>query len=259
MITRVRVGDRYYLLDASRPAIGFGQLPEPCYNARARAIDSSHDVVQLVPDSVTEHRMTRVFLANDSAGGYGGSYNRMLGVFESMEMRARLKREKPADFFENLRKSMPDYRQMGQSGFDSLDNPDAPLAWHYDMTYHFTQKTLYFNPILHERMNNNPLADPDRNYPVEMPYHVDNSYILTMDIPKGYTIDQLPKSARYTLEDSSVDYEYLISADAEHINFHMRLQLKNAIYPVSEYGALRDFFALIVQKEKEPIIFKKIN
>lgn len=259
VIVRVRAGGQYYLADASRPTTGFGQLPEPCYNALARAVDSSHDALPLLPDSITERRLTRVYLANDSAGNYSGTYNRELGVFESMQMRARLKREKPADFFENIRKSMPEYRQMGASGFDSLSTPELPLSWHYDMTYHFTQKTLYFNPILHERMVNNPLSNPERYYPVEMPYRVDNNYELQMDIPRGYVIEQLPGSVRFAMEDSSCSFDYLVTTDGKTIEFHTRLRLKKTYYPLGEYAGLRNFFALIVQKEKEPFIFKKVN
>ncbi|HEX3935411.1 MAG TPA: DUF3858 domain-containing protein, partial [Puia sp.] len=259
VIVRVWIGHRYYLVDASRPTLGFGQLPERCYNSTAHVVDSSHEELLLVPDSVTERRTTQVFLSDDSTGGCSGTYSRTSGVFESMDMRARLKRELPADFFDNLRKSMPDYKQMGESGFDSLSTPEVPLRWHYAMSYHFTQKTLYFNPILHERMNTSPLMDPDRYYPVEMPYRVDNMYILTMDIPRGYKIDQLPKSIRYTLEDSSCSFEYRMSSDGRTIDLRMRMQLKKTLYPVDQYQALRDFFAMVVQKEKEPIIFKKIN
>ncbi len=152
-----------------------------------------------------------------------------------------------------------DDREMGEVGFDSLDIPEQPLSWHYEVSYHFTQKTLYFYPIMHERMTANPLAEPERTYPVEMPYRVDNVYVLSMDVPKGYTLDQLPKSARYTLEDSSGYFEYMIASDGKTVNFSMRLQLKKTNFPVSQYSALREFYALVVQKEKEPIIFKKIN
>jgi Domain of Unknown Function with PDB structure (DUF3857) len=259
IVVRVMVGDRYYLLDASRPVIGFGQLSERCYNSTAHAVDSSHDAWPLVPDSVTERRITRLFLSNDSAGGYSGSYSRTLGVFESMDMRTRLKRETPADFFDNLRKSMPDYREMGQAGFDSLPTPEEPLSWYYDMSYHFTQRTLFFNPVLHERLTANPLVEAYRDYPVEMPYRVDNTYLLSMEVPHGYAIEQLPKSARYTLEDSSCAFQYLVSSDGKNIDLQIRLQLKKTIYPVPQYFALRDFYSLIVQKEKEPFIFKKTN
>ncbi len=225
----------------------------------ARAIDSSHDLISLLPDSVTERRRTQIFLANDSSGALSGDYERLDGVFESMEMRNRMKRETPADFFENLRKTMAEHKQMGEYGFDSLSIPEAPLGWHYSMSYRFTQKTVYFNPIMHERLNNNPLENPERHYPVEMPYCVDNGYVLHMDIPKGYVVEQLPKSVRIVLTDRSGSFDYQLVSDGKSVDFQTRLLLKRTNYPIEEYPELRNLYALIVQKEKEPIIFKKIN
>ena len=259
VIARVRAGGRHYLLDATRPVTGFGQLPEICYNGMARVIDAGNEAIPVVPDSVKESRITIVSLANDDSGACSGTYSRTEGVFESMILRNRLKRETPEDFFESLRKTMAAYKQMKEYGFDSLAIPEDPLGFHYSMTYRFTQQTIYFNPILHERLNNSPIPNPERHYPVEMPYRVDNNYILNMEIPKGYRIDQLPKSARYTLADSSATFEYLVDTSDGGIHFRTRTQLRKTNYAVSEYSALRDFFSLIVQKEKEAIIFKKSN
>ena len=259
VVARVKAGGQYYLLDASRPVVGFGQLPEQCYNGMARVIDSSHELIPLLPDSVTERRRTDVLLSNDSSGALSGDYARLDGVFESMEMRNRMRREKPADFFENLRKTMNEHKEMGEYGFDSLSIPEEPLGWHYSMSYHFAQKTIYFNPIMHERLNTNPLENPERHYPVEMPYRIDNLYSLRMDIPKGYAIEQLPKSVRITLPDRSGSFEYQLESDGKSIQLQTRLQLKRANYGIEEYPELRNLYALIVQKEKEPIIFKKIN
>jgi hypothetical protein len=259
VVTRVKVEGQYYLLDASRPVTGFGQLPEICYNGMARAIDSSHDRIPLLPDSVTERRRTTILLSNDPSGALSGDYARLDGVFESMEMRNRMRREKPEDFFENLRKTMAEHKQMEEFGFDSLSVPEEPLGWHYSMSYRFTQKTVYFNPIMHERLDNNPLENPERHYPVEMPYRIDNGYVLHMDIPKGYVVEQLPKSVRITLTDRSGSFVYQLESDGKTIDFQTRLQLKRTNYSVEEYPELRGLYALIVQKEKEPIIFKKID
>ena len=258
VIVRVRLPERDWLLDASKPEIGFGQLPEGCYNGWARAIDSSFAEIPLFPDSVTETRLTTVELANTDSG-YAGTYHRSNGVFESMTVRNRLRKTTPDEFFETLRKTMADYKQMSGYGFDSLDVREAPLGWHYAMKYNFTQGTIYFNPIFHERFNSNPFPSPVRHYPVEMPFCVRNVYILDMDIPKGYRVDQLPKPERIRLQDSSGIFEYLISADDKAIHFRTLLEIRKANYGLDEYGSIRDWFSLIVSKEKEPIVFKKIS
>jgi hypothetical protein len=258
VITRVQLSDSMWLLDASKPYVGFGQLPEQCYNGWGRAIDSSFAKIPLFPDSVTEMRRTMVELYNTDSG-YTGTYNRVNGVFESMNERSRLRKETADDFFASLRKTMGDYEQMDDYGFDSLDVPEARLAWHYRMKYDFTSGTIYFNPIFHERFDRNLFNSPVRHYPVEMPFCINNVYILNMDIPRGYRVDQLPKSQQIRLQDSSGVFEYLISADSSAIHFRTELQIRKTTYDLDEYQGIRDFFSLIVSKEKEPIVFKKIN
>jgi hypothetical protein len=258
VIVSVRLGDSSWLLDASKPNIGFGQLPELCFNGWARTIDSSFARIPLFPDSVKETRFTTVRLANTDSG-YAGEYQRSDGTFESMNIRSRLRRSTVDDFFESLRKTMAEDKQMSGYGFDSLAIPEARLGWHYDMKYVFMQGTIYFNPIFHERFNVNPFSAPVRHYPVEMPFCIDNSYVLDMEVPRGYRVDQLPKSQRVRLEDSAGLFEYLISQDANGIHFRVRLEINKTNYGLDEYPGIRDFFSLIVSKEKEPIVLKKIN
>jgi hypothetical protein len=176
-----------------------------------------------------------------------------------MNVRNRMRRTSADDFFESLRKSMPEYKQMDEFGFDSLDAPEAPLGWHYRMRYNFTQGTIYFNPIFHERFSSNPFNSPVRHYPVEMPFRISNVYILNMDIPRGYRVDQLPKSQRVKLGDSSGFFEYLVQVDDSVIHFRSQLSIRKTNYSLDEYPGIRDFFGYIVAKEKEPIVLKKIN
>lgn len=259
VIVRVRAGDRYYLLDATRPSTGFGQLPELCYNGSGRTVDAAHLLIPLVPDSLKEKRATIVFLANNDSLGYSGSFTHIAGPFESMELRNRLKKTRQEDFFENLRKGMAPYKTILETGFDSLDNTEAPVSWHYNMKYDFTSPTLYFNPVLHDRINLNPFNAPERHYPVEMPYCTDYSYVISMEIPKGYTVAEIPKSERAILgKDGQLGmFEYIIGQDAERIQMHYTLLIKKTWFGVDEYQGLRDFFAFIIRKEKEQIVFKK--
>jgi hypothetical protein len=176
-----------------------------------------------------------------------------------MSLRSQLKKTRPEDFFENLRKTMADFKQMGEHGVDSLDVPEARVTWFYNMKYHFGQKRFYINPVMHERFNASPFISEERHYPVEMPFCIDNSYVLSMEVPTGYAVDQLPGSQRILMDDSSGFFEYKISQDGNTINFHVALRLNKAVYPLEEYAGLRKFFSLIANKEKEQIIFKKIN
>lgn len=118
---------------------------------------------------------------------------------------------------------------------------------------------IYFSPMLTEATRNNPFKSVERNYPVEFPYVQRENYILNMEIPKGYKVDELPKSTRVKLNDNEGMFEYIIRAEGENIQLMSRLILNKATYSPEDYATLRDFYAFIIKKEAEQIVFKKVK
>ena len=142
-------------------------------------------------------------------------------------------------------------------GVDSLKKYDFPLTLHYDFNLNTTNTDiLYFSPMLGEEYKANPFKSMERHYPVEMPYRINETYILNMDIPDGFTIDEIPKSAGHDNENEGM-FEYLIQKDENNLQMRVHLKLNKAFFPVEEYNTLRDFFAYVVKKESEQIVFKK--
>ena len=84
-------------------------------------------------------------------------------------------------------------------------------------------------------------------------------YLLNMDIPTGYQVDELPKSVRVAYNEKEGMFEYLIQKGDGNLQMRVHLKLNKAIFPVDEYTTLRDFFAFVVKKESEQIVFKKIK
>ena len=80
-----------------------------------------------------------------------------------------------------------------------------------------------------------------------------------MDIPDGYNVDELPKSARVALNDNEGMFEYLVQKDDKKIQLRAKLSLRKAVFEPEDYATLRDFFTFIVNKESEQIVFKKIK
>ena len=117
----------------------------------------------------------------------------------------------------------------------------------------------YFNPMMKAGLNKNPFLSAERNYPVELPYVFDESYILNMDIPEGYEVEELPKSVRIKLNENDGIFEYLIQKNETSIQFKNALNIKKATFDPDDYNNLRDFYAYIVKKQAEMIVFRKIK
>jgi hypothetical protein len=54
-------------------------------------------------------------------------------------------------------------------------------------------------------------------------------------------------------------FEYIISNKEGHIQLRYKFQLSKANYEAEDYNSLRDFFGLMVKKQAEQIVLKKIK
>ena len=142
---------------------------------------------------------------------------------------------------------------------DSLSNYEAPVTLKYDVELSKPEDDIvYINPMFGEGWKNNPFKSAERYYPVEMPYTMDETYILTMDVPEGYTVDEIPKQMVVKLDEKeSALFEYRISQSGTTISLRSRLKVSRTLYANEEYENLREFFNLIVKKQNEQIVFKK--
>ena len=260
VITRIVIDNAAYYLDASEPWLGFGRLPERCYNGTARVVNKETSVaVILSADSVVDGVKTLVMLGRDEKGGLSARIQSYPGYNDAMEMRKSIKEHGEQEFLHKILSGYSGDATVSNLELDSLKLPDEPLGIAYDLNLRFdtTADIYYFNPMLGEGYKENPFKAAQRFYPVEMPYAMDKTYILNMDIPDGYVVDELPKSAKILLNTDEGFFEYIVSRDDQQINFRARIKLMKANYQTDDYGTLRDFFAGIVKKESEQIVFKK--
>ncbi len=249
-----------YLLDAASPFNPFNDLPAYCYNVGARVINDEHpDFIPLSPDSVWESSMTNVVFANDENGISSGSVTTRYGIDRAFEIREEIKKGTLKDYFKKLETQVTDMR-LSNPSFDSLNRPNDPLILHCDLDFKNLKDAdiLYFNPILRTDIRN-PFVAANRTFPVEMTRKIDLTYVLSMEIPKGFQVDEIPKSARVKLSETKGSFEYLIQEAGGMIQMRMRLKLNAATFNPDEYNDLRDFFAYVVKKESEQIVFKRIK
>jgi hypothetical protein len=260
VIDQVTIDSVKYCLDASEPWLGFGRLPEPCYNGDARVIDKERPfVVSLNADNLTEGKVTMAIVRNDEKGGLTARIQSLPGAQESSGVRAAVKEHGQQDFLKKLQAGFGGDASVSGLELDSVRQPDQPLGISYDLHINIDSSSdlYYFNPLLAEAYKENPFKAANRTYPVEMPFAMDETYTLNMEIPKGYVVDELPKSTRVLYNTDEGFFEYLIQKDEGHVQFRTRIKLKKANFTPDDYSTLRDFFGYVVKKQQEQIVFKK--
>ena len=262
VIAKLQIDDKIYYLDATSKQLSFGHLPTKVYNGQAREITNKMaEPVYFSADSLKESNITSVFISNTDKGGVEGSLVQNMGVYTSQKFRNKMTKTLLDDYTKTVQQEYPEEIIITNIQVDSLKLMKEPVGLKYDMNFKaFAEEDIiYFNPMLTEAIKKNPFTAAERFYPVEMPYTIDEIYTLRMEVPKGYKIDELPKSVRTIFNEDEGMFEYLISEVSNIIMMRTRLQLKKANYTNEDYQSLRDLYSFIVKKEAEQIVFKKIK
>jgi hypothetical protein len=259
VIAQVKIDANTYYLDASLRNLGFGRLSSDCYNGQARVINETAALLEFDPSKLLERKFSSIFMINGDKGGLSASMQQTPGYFESYSIRQRIKDKGKDEFFKDIKKAFPSEIEMSDPGIDSLDQLDNEIGIHYDFDMKLDGEDLiYFNPMFGEGYKENPFKSAERFYPVEMPYTIDETFVLQMDIPKGYVVDELPKSLILKLNEQDEGmFEYRISATETSISLRSRVLIKRAVFLPEEYAMLREFFNYVVKKHNEQIVFKK--
>jgi hypothetical protein len=258
VVAAVNIDETAYYLDASDPLIAFGKLPLPCYNGHARVIGNQPRAVYFDSDSLMERKQTSVFISKNEKGDLEGTFRSKPGYYESLNLREEWKEKGGDSYFKKIKDGFGTDLKIQQTGVDSLNLYDLPVETYIDFAFKpFEEDLLYINPMMMETMKENPFQAMTRNYPVEMPYAFDELYVLNMELPTGYEVDELPKSARVLFNEGEGAFEYLISQSDETIMMRSRLTLKRANFLPEEYESLREFFGYVVKKHAEQIVLKK--
>lgn len=258
VIAGAKIDDVWYYLDASERRLGFNRLPTECFNGPAQVITTQKPYsINFVADSVKETKLTAVFVSNNN-GKPAAWFTSTPGYHQSFELRNHwfeLGRDKMMDEFKDR---VPQDASISDLQIDSLKNFDEPVTIRYNISFdNFNSNLVYFNPMMGEGMTENYFRQPQRFYPIEMPYAMDEIYTLNMEVPQGYEIDELPKSVRINLNGDDGMFEYLVAAAGDRIMLKSRIKINRAYFPSTEYESLRNFFGEIVKKHSELFVFKK--
>jgi hypothetical protein len=198
-------------------------------------------------------------LSTDEKGLISGKVQQTPGYYESYSLRNRIKEKGADELFKDIKKDFGAEVEIANARIDSLEKYEEPLQLSYDIKIAPGEDDIiYLNPVFGEGYKENYFKSAERTYPVEMPYTFDEIYVLRMEVPSGYQVDELPKSTRVNLDETGASFfEYIIGNNEGVISLRSRVKLNRTYFMPEEYEILREFFSMIVNKHSEQVVFKK--
>lgn len=258
LIAAANINDTPIYLDASIKNLGFNHLSQNCYNGIAWIIEKDKTrPIEFSADSIVEFKLTSIFIINKKEGTLEGAIKTKLGEFESITARDKINPSKKEDLKKVFSKSMGSNFQIVNVDVDSTIDYTEPVSYSADFIMKTEEDMIYINPLFGEETTKNPFSSNKRLYPIEIPFQIKEIVIVEMEIPTGYTVEEIPKSVRFFLNETEGVFEYLAIKKQDKIQLRSTIHIKKSNFSQEDYEVLREFFAFVIQKQGEQIVLKK--
>ncbi|MBN2175922.1 MAG: DUF3857 domain-containing protein [Bacteroidales bacterium] len=261
VIGRVKLNDKYILIDGTEQYTPYYLLPERCLNYFGRLCDDKNsELIDLVTDLKEKQRvMYTVALSEDLI--VKGTLSNQRFDYAALDFRKGYHQfTSEESYLESLLENFPGLR-INKADIKNVDSIYLPVIENYDiiMNNQVDQigENLYLYPMFYHRMEENPFKSNERKYPVDFIHNLDKTYIVNLTIPEGYEVSLLPESISMKLPDNSAYFYYQISNFGNAIQFSFKYGTNKTVFVETEYHDIKEFFNQIIAKHAEPIVLKK--
>jgi Domain of Unknown Function with PDB structure (DUF3857) len=107
----------------------------------------------------------------------------------------------------------------------------------------------------------NPFLSDNRFSNINFGYKRTINLDVAVDLPEGYSVDELPKSVRLSDPDKDIVYTRQVDYDksSNSVNFGMQFVFNKSVYESDMYSLVKQMYQKIFDYLKEPIVLKKNN
>ena len=107
------------------------------------------------------------------------------------------------------------------------------------------------------RQNHDFNQTEERKYPIEFFSPYETIKKVTITIPEGYKIENLPKSKKIKTEDDGINYSYTIFTEGNKIIVETSVKIDSTDFPKEYYTAFKQIFDVITQYEGQLVTVVK--
>ena len=262
-VSYVKIGDAFHVIDASDKYYGSELLKPTCLNGAAFLVTREKgEWVDIVPDKMSR-KLINCSLSVAEDGFVQGKMQVQYADYAAASFRENqedyttqdeylqdFEQDNPGIFVmdyevENLDKNQGIVSEIFEVEIDGNTNVGAGL--------------IHIDPVMMDRLEENPFKLETRKCPVDFAYGRNRMYNLTLNIPDGFVVEQLPVPINLMTSDKSGVFQFNVTQIGNTIQLMYNIVIKKPVFLQAEYEELRSFYNLIVNKEAEPIILKRAN
>lgn len=262
VVAHVNFGDANFLLDATEKLLPFGVLPERCLNGKGRLISKSVKESGWVDIKASEKQKKQMVLnlkLEEEDEIVRGTLTITSFGYEAFDKRNEILSAGEKEYGEKFQKRLGEL-SISEYTIENLEDISKPLIEKMKVETSLdasNPSTIYLNPFMVERWETNPFKSKERQYPVDFGAPLETTFMLTLEYPEKFTVEELPTNAAVSLPQNGGRYLFSVTNLGNKISMTSIVNLSKTVYSPGEYPALRELYNRIVQLHQSQIVFKR--
>lgn len=257
VIAAIQTKDGIHLFDATVKQSSIDQLPPRDWNQFGILI--SKDKVQQVTMSNAKASFTYLTATakiNDD-GSISGSYSdRDTGTYAMFAK----------EFYdENADKYKKQYKENFSIDFTDIDSKvmengdfESTMKFSSENLIDKVGKKIIINPMLFLNKNSNEFDQTEeRKYMIDFTTPFTRVKKVVLEIPEGYTIEEMPKNKKIVTEDKEIEYSYIAEKKGNNLEIVSTTKVLSPNYPKEYYPAFKQIWGVASKQENQVISLVK--
>jgi hypothetical protein len=261
IIVLAKIDGQDILLDATEEHLPLGMLPERAINGQGRLVnDKTGNWIDLISGAADIKRQTANIIMSNNGSITGELTSNFSDYGAYLFRKEYLELNDKNDYQKKIERDYPGLKinQLNISSIDSIYKPvTLNQTFEYDGISDMTDSTITFIPIAFDRLVTNPFKLDKRKIPIDFKNPFDYSYVFNYQIPSGYKLQEIPKSARLVMPNNVGKYVYRIASTDTTVMVYYNFSINKTIFALEDCESVKQWYADIIKKEAEPIVLKK--
>lgn len=263
VISYVKIEKDTFFVDASGYPQPMKLLPFNALSGYGVELLGKEKYEIVAPQSkIITRRFAQAVLTLNTEGVLLGDINFTYSGYEAFQNRKTIKDIGEEKYIQTSVKDLISDGKLESHKFENTDiNSDTPLKGTVKLTssayINKTDDKIYINPLLCFGEKENPFKTDERKFEIDYGSPRDEYYQITLTLPEGYKVEEMPKSARLQMPEGTLKFEYLVEAKDNKISINTKLNIKRATFYAEDYPLLKQIYAQMLAKMGEQIVLTK--
>lgn len=257
----VELQNNLLFLDATNNYHTPGMLPLRALNWVGRLVRKHGSSVEVNLLDVDFSKESVVVMSEiDLEGNLVGKARRQKTNYYAYAHRNNFANVKEENYLERLEKSLNEI-EISDYKVENIKDLSKPIIENFSLedknSVEIIANKMYISPFLFLRNEKNIFKSETRTYPVDFNFPIKDNTNINIKIPEGYEVEFLPEPISMTLIENFGTFKFNISNNGNQIQVVSSFDINTFMIPANHYGALREFYEMMVNKHLEKIILKK--